>query len=226
MRILLAEDDALLADGLARALRQFSYIVDQVGDGASADAWLESQDYDLVILDLGLPRLEGSDVLRRLRGRRQTLPVLILSARDALEERVRLLNLGADDYLVKPVALSELEARVRALIRRGRALPDPVLQLGALRLDTGGKRAFLADTPLELTAREWMALEFLATRANRIISKEQIIDALYGWNEDISPNALEKLLSRLRAKLEPGGVLIRAVRGLGYYLECTDATNT
>lgn len=223
MRILLAEDDSMLADGLARALRQSSYVVDWVQDGKQADSWLASQNYDLVILDLGLPWLEGGEVLRRLRERRQRLPVLILSAREALEERVRLLDLGADDYLVKPVALSELEARVRALIRRGRAVPEPMLSVGALRLDTVGKRAWLAEAPLELTAREWATLEYLATRVNRVVSKEQIIDALYGWDQEITPNAVEKSMSRLRAKLEPAGILIRAVRGLGYFLEVRDA---
>lgn len=213
----------MLADGLARALRQSSYVVDWVQDGKQADSWLASQNYDLVILDLGLPWLEGGEVLRRLRERRQRLPVLILSAREALEERVRLLDLGADDYLVKPVALSELEARVRALIRRGRAVPEPMLSVGALRLDTVGKRAWLAEAPLELTAREWATLEYLATRVNRVVSKEQIIDALYGWDQEITPNAVEKSMSRLRAKLEPAGILIRAVRGLGYFLEVRDA---
>lgn len=213
----------MLADGLARALRQSSYVVDWVQDGKQADSWLASQNYDLVILDLGLPWLEGGEVLRRLRERRQRLPVLILSARKALEERVRLLDLGADDYLVKPVALSELEARVRALIRRGRAVPEPMLSVGALRLDTVGKRAWLAEAPLELTAREWATLEYLATRVNRVVSKEQIIDALYGWDQEITPNAVEKSMSRLRAKLEPAGILIRAVRGLGYFLEVRDA---
>lgn len=213
----------MLADGLARALRQSSYVVDWVQDGKQADSWLASQHYDLVILDLGLPWLEGGEVLRRLRDRRQRLPVLILSAREALEERVRLLDLGADDYLVKPVALSELEARVRALIRRGLAVPEPMLSVGALRLDTVGKRAWLADVPLELTAREWASLEYLATRVNRVVSKEQIIDALYGWDQEITPNAVEKSMSRLRAKLEPAGILIRAVRGLGYFLEVRDA---
>ena len=219
MRILLAEDDTLLADGLSRALRQSGYVVDWAEDGKQADGWLGSQTYDLAILDLGLPGLEGGDVLHRLRGRRQRMPVLILSAREALEERVRLLDLGADDYLIKPVALSELEARVRALIRRGRAQPEPTLTLGKLTLDTNGRRAWLDGAPLDLTAREWAALEYLATRANRIVSKEQIMESLYSWEEDITPNAVEKFVSRLRVKLEPAGIVIRTVRGLGYYLE-------
>ena len=219
MRILLAEDDTLLADGLGRALRHSGYVVDWANDGKQADSWLADQAYDLAILDLGLPGLEGSEVLQRLRTRRQSTPVLILSAREALGERVRLLDLGADDYLVKPVALAELEARARALIRRGRAAPEPTLRLGKLSLDTVGKRAWLDDAPLDLTAREWAALEFLATRANRIVSKEQIMQSLYSWDEEITPNAVEKFISRLRVKIEPAGVVIRTVRGLGYFLE-------
>ena len=219
MRILLVEDDALLADGLARSLRQSGYLVEVAGDGLMADRWLEAEAFDLTILDLGLPGLDGTQVLQRLRRRKQAMPVLILSARMALEERVRLLDIGADDYVVKPVALVELEARVRALIRRGQGTPDPVISLGRLRLDTIGKRAWLGDNALELSAREWSALEFLATRVNRIVNKEQITQALYSWEEEITPNAIEKFISRLRSKLEPAGVTIRTVRGLGYYLE-------
>ena len=219
MRILLAEDDTLLADGLTRALRQSGYIVDWAKDGKQADGWLSDQTYDLAILDLGLPGLEGGEILQRLRARKQRLPVLVLSAREAIEERVRLLDLGADDYLVKPVALTELEARVRALIRRGRALPEPMLALGKLLLDTNGKRAWLEDQPLDLSAREWSALEYLASRAGRIVSKEQIMESLYSWDDEITPNAVEKCISRLRVKLETAGIVIRTVRGLGYYLE-------
>jgi two-component system OmpR family response regulator len=219
MRILLVEDDVLLADGLARSLRHSGYPVEVVGDGLAADRWLEVEPFDLVVLDLGLPGLDGSEILRRLRGRKQHLPVLVLSAREELDERVRLLDLGADDYLVKPVALVELEARVRALLRRGQGSADPNIRLGRLLLDTVGKRAWLDDEALDLKAREWAALEFLAQRVNRIVSKEQIMQALYGWEEEITPNAVEKFISRLRSKLEPAGVVIRTVRGLGYYLE-------
>lgn len=223
MRILLIEDDALLADGLARALRHAGYIVDLAADGRTADGLLAEESYDLAILDLGLPGLDGSEVLQRLRARRQQTPVLVLSARLAVEERVRLLDLGADDYVVKPVSLDELEARVRALIRRGQgggAVPD--VMLGRLRLDTVGKRAWLDDMALDLNAREWAAMEFLATRVNRIVSKEQLMQALYSWQDDISPNAIEKLMSRLRSKIEVAGITIRTVRGLGYYLEKPD----
>ncbi|HXE40354.1 MAG TPA: response regulator, partial [Azonexus sp.] len=162
MRILLVEDDALLADGLARSLRQSGYLIEIAADGVTADRWLETESFDLAILDLGLPGLDGGSVLQRLRARKQRTPVLILSARLALEERVRLLDLGADDYVVKPVALVELEARVRALIRRGSGVSEPTIRLGRLELDTVGKRAWLSGTALELSAREWAALEFLA----------------------------------------------------------------
>ena len=219
MRLLLAEDDNLLADGLARALRQSGYLIDIAADGRTADQWLAATQFDLVILDLGLPDLDGSTVLQRLRARQQRTPVLVLSARPALEERVRLLDLGADDYVVKPVALAELEARVRALIRRGQALAEPRLRLGRLELDTVGKRAWLGGEALDLSAREWTALEFLAGRVNRIVNKAQITEALYRWDEEITPNAIEKFISRLRSKLEPAGINIRTVRGLGYYLE-------
>lgn len=222
MRILLVEDDALLADGLARSLGQSGYLVEVAADGLTADRWLENESFDLTILDLGLPGLDGSTVLQRLRARKQRTPVLILSARMAIEERVRLLDLGADDYVVKPVALVELEARVRALIRRGAGAAEPTIRLGRLELDTVGKRAWLDGKALELSAREWAALEFLASRVNRIVNKEQIMQALYRWDEEITPNAIEKFISRLRNKLEPAGITIRTVRGLGYYLEKPD----
>jgi two-component system, OmpR family, response regulator len=222
MRILLVEDDALLADGLARSLRQSGYLVEVASDGTMADRWLQDGDFDLTILDLGLPGLDGSEVLSRLRQRKQRTPVLVLSARQELDERVRLLNLGADDFVVKPVALVELEARVRALIRRGQGGAEPVISLGRLQLDTIGKRAWLEGCALDLAAREWAALEFLVQRVNRIVSKEQITQALYAWDEEITPNAIEKFISRLRSKLEPAGITIRTVRGLGYYLEKPD----
>lgn len=222
MRILLVEDDALLADGLARSLRQSGYLVEVASDGPTADRWLQDGEFDLTLLDLGLPGLDGSEVLQRLRQRKQRTPVLVLSARQGLDERVRLLDLGADDYMVKPVALAELEARARALIRRGQGGAEPVIGFGRLQLDTVGRRAWLEGHALELAAREWAALEFLVQRVNRIVSKEQISQALYGWDEDITPNAVEKSISRLRSKLEPAGITIRTVRGLGYYLEKPD----
>lgn len=219
MRILLAEDDLLLADGLARALRRSGYTVDVAQTGKIAEAALADAHFDVVLLDLGLPDIDGSEILRRLRGRRLKIPVLVVSARPAIEERVRLLDLGADDYLVKPVAVSELEARIRVLIRRGRGEADSRLELGPLSLDLNGRRALLSGKPLELTAREWSMLAFLAGRANRVVNKDQLTEALYAWDAEITPNAIEKSISRLRSKLESGGITIRTVRGLGYFLE-------
>ena len=195
MHILLVEDDALLADGLARSLSQSGYQVELASDGLIADRLLESSAFDLVILDLGLPGLDGRKVVERLRRRKQTMPVLVLSARMDLEERVLLLNLGAQ------------------------ATHEPFVMLGRLKLDTDGKRAWLGEQALELSAREWAAVEFLASRVNRIVNKDQITQAIYTWDDEITPNAIEKFISRLRVKLEPAGVTIRTVRGLGYFLE-------
>jgi len=219
MRLLLIEDDDALADGVVRALRIAGYLVDRAADGREADTWLSEREYDLVVLDLGLPGLDGSEVLRRLRARKQGMPVIVVSAREMLDERIRLLDLGADDYLVKPVAISELEARIRVRLRRGMSSEDNRLRIGELVLDLSGRLAWIGERPLELTAREWSALEYLATRANRIVSKDLVLQALYHWDAQITPNAVEKIISRLRAKLEPAGVVIRTVRGMGYYLE-------
>jgi two-component system OmpR family response regulator len=219
MRLLLIEDDDLLADGIVRALRVAGYAVEWAADGPRADAWLSEREYDLVILDLGLPGLDGSEVLKRLRERKQSMPVVVVSAREMLDERIRLLDLGADDYLVKPVAMAELEARIRALGRRSQARADTVIRIGKLSLDTVGRLAWIGDQALELPAREWSVLEFLAARGNRIVSKDLVMQSLYSWDEEITPNAVEKTISRLRIKLEPAGVTIRTVRGMGYYLE-------
>ena len=224
MRILLVEDNIPLADALARALRQSGYVVDIARTGSEADRWLGSQQYELMILDLGLPDDDGADVLRRCRARKQKMPVLVLSAREAVDERVRLLNLGADDYLVKSGAIEELEARVRALIRRSQGITEPEIMLGKLRLDLNGQRAFVGQVALDLNAREWAALAYLAARIGRIVAKEHLMDALYGWDEPNSVNALEKVISRLRSKLTDAGVTVRSVRGLGYSLETIDGT--
>ncbi len=223
MRILIVEDDPLLADGISRYLKQAGYAVDWAVSGDQADDWLAREHYDLAILDLGLPRMDGTEVLRKLRRRGQTVPVLILTARDALEDRVRGLDLGADDYVVKPIALAELEARIRALSRRGQYGGNPQIAHGPLLLDTTARQAWLNGEPLDLPAREWSVLEFLLPRAGRIVGKEQILQSLCGWNDEISINAVEAYISRLRAKLEPAGVHIRTVRGLGYLLEKADA---
>lgn len=219
MRILIAEDDPVLADGLTRSLRQADYAVDCAHDGEQADHMLGAQHYDLLILDLGLPKLEGFEVLRRLRRRGGTVPVLILSARDALADRVRGLDLGGDDYLTKPFDLPELEARVRSLIRRGQSGGASVLNHGPLTLDTAGRRAMLAGEPLELSARELGVLEVLMLRSGRVVNKEQLAEQLYGWEGEVGSNAIEVYVHRLRKKLETAGVVIRTIRGLGYLLE-------
>jgi two-component system OmpR family response regulator len=219
VRILIAEDDAVLADGLTRSLRQSGYSVDCVKDGSAADAALATGQFDLVILDIGLPRLSGFDVLKRLRGRNSTLPVLILTALDGVDDRVRGLDLGADDYLAKPFALQELEARVRALTRRGNAAAAGLLRHGDLSFDRVGKVAEIRGQALDLSARELALLEIFMQRPGRMVNKEQIVDLLCQWGEEVSTNAVEVYIHRLRRKLESGGVRIATVRGLGYCLE-------
>jgi two-component system OmpR family response regulator len=219
VRILIVEDDAALADGLTRSLRQSGYSVDCVKDGAAADAALTTGQFDLLILDIGLPKLSGLDVLKQLRGRNSTLPVLILTALADVGDRVRGLDLGADDYLAKPFALKELEARVRALTRRSRSDNSTVLKHGDLTLDLVGKIAAVSGVALDLSARELTLLEIFMQRPGRMVSKEQIVDLLCQWGEEVSMNAVEVYVHRLRRKLEPGGVKIATVRGLGYCLE-------
>ncbi len=219
MRILLAEDDSVLADGLTRSLRQSGYAIDYVKTGADADAALSTQDFDLLILDLGLPKMSGLEVLRRLRGRNSRLPVLILTAADSVEQRVNGLDLGADDYMAKPFALSELEARVRALTRRGAGGGPTVMRHGPLSYDQVGRIAYLHDHMLDLSAREIGLLEILLQRTGRLVSKEQLVDHLCEWGEEVSYNAIEVYIHRLRKKIETDGVHIATVRGLGYCFE-------
>jgi two-component system OmpR family response regulator len=218
MRILIAEDDAIIADGLSRSLRQAGYAVDWARDGVDAESALLTTTYDLLILDLGLPRLSGLEVLKRLRARDSRLPVLILTALDGTGDRVRGLDLGADDYMAKPFELAELEARVRALTRRS-AGTAPTIQCGPLSYDQVGRIATLSGQSLELSAREVGLLEILLTRMGRLVSKDQLVDQLCGWGEEVSHNAIEVYVHRLRKKLEAGGVRITTVRGLGYCLE-------
>lgn len=222
MRILLVEDDKILADALHRALTQAAYAVDTVATGELADAALAVQAYDLAILDIGLPGLSGLEVLQRLRARRSVMPVLMLTAFDTLQDRVRGLDLGADDYLSKPFDLPELEARVRALLRRGTAA-TPVLQHGLLRFDTVGRRVFHDKKPIELSPRELAVLELLLLREGRVVSKEHIVNHLYGWGDEVGANAIEVYVYRLRKKLEPLGCEIRTVRGMGYLVEHADS---
>ncbi|MCB2100185.1 MAG: response regulator transcription factor [Rhodobacterales bacterium] len=219
MRVLLIEDDPILADGLVRALRQAGYAVDWSGDGPEAEAILRAQDYDLVVLDLTLPGLDGLELLRGLRGRRAATPVLIITARAEVDDRIRGLDLGADDYLTKPFELGEFDARVRALLRRSRGRGLGRLTLGGLTVDIAARRAFIGDAPLDLRRREFGVLEVLMTAQGRILDKTRIIDHVAGFDEELSPAAVEIYISRLRKKLEPAGVAIRVVRGVGYVLE-------
>jgi two-component system OmpR family response regulator len=219
MRILIAEDDQVLADGLLRTLRKGGYAVDAVASGSEADAALADHEFDLVILDLGLPRLHGLEVLRKLRARGTTTPVLILTAADSVEQRVKGLDLGADDYMAKPFALLELAARVRALTRRGLGSATSVIRHGPLTFDATGRVAYLHDQMVELSARELSLLEVLLQRAGRLVSKDQLVEHLCEWGDEVSNNAIEVYIHRLRKKIEQGPVRIATVRGLGYCLE-------
>jgi len=219
MRVLLAEDDEVLSDGISKALRQCGFAVDHVDSGMDADHALTTSPFDLLILDLGLPKLDGLEVLQRLRGRGDRLPVLILTARDGLQDRVAGLDHGADDYITKPFDLPELEARVRALVRRSQLGNNMEIVYGPLKFDTTNKFVSINDQPLELSAKETAVLEALLQRAGRVVSKEQLIEHMYGWDEEVSHNAIEVNVHRLRKKLDPEGVTIRAIRGLGYLLE-------
>ncbi len=219
MRILIAEDDQVLADGLLRTLRGNGYAVDHVASGSEADAALSTQEFDLLILDLGLPRLHGFDVLKKLRARGSATPVLILTAADSVEQRVKGLDLGADDYVAKPFSLQELEARVRALARRGMGVASNVIKHGPLTFDTTGRVAYIHDTMVELSARELGLLEVLLQRAGRLVSKDQLVERLCEWGDEVSNNAIEVYIHRLRKKIEQGPIRIATVRGLGYCLE-------
>lgn len=218
VRLLLVEDDASLAAGLSRALATQGYEVAAAGSGEDALGRIASERFDLMVLDIGLPGIDGYEVLKRMRAAGHAQPVLILTARDAVDDRVRGLDLGADDYMPKPFALPELAARVRALGRRGRGQSGPRIVHGPLTLDTNARRAWLNGQPLEMAAREWSVLVVLLERIERTVSKEAIIEAVAGVNDDLSLNAIEVYVSRLRAKLEPAGIRIRTVRGFGYML--------
>ena len=219
MRILVVEDDAVLAAALTRALTQSAYAVDLVVDGDAANQALATTAYDLVVLDIALPKVDGLAVLRRLRDRRSQMPVLILTARDTLEDRVTGLDSGADDYMTKPFDLPELEARVRALIRRGHSAPGASLTHGRVRLDVAARRLFHDDEPIEMSARELALTELFLARQGRVVSKEQMIDHLFGFGDDVGSNAIEVYVHRVRRKLEPLGIEIRTVRGMGYLLD-------
>ena len=223
-RLLLIEDDAALARGIEAALKQSGYAIALAPTAAEALRLARSHEFDIGILDLGLPDRDGIDLLSDLRSEGQGFPILILSARDALDDRIRGLDTGADDYLVKPFALGELEARLRAL-RRRKEEHGGWKQLGALRFDVAGKCALIGDDAVDLTAREAAILDVLLGRARRVVSKQVLFDAVFPVETDAAPNALEVHVSRLRHKLAPAGVTIRSVRGLGYRIEEDGASN-
>ena len=220
MRILIAEDDQVLADGLLRSLRAAGAAVDHVSSGNEADAALmTNNEFDLLILDLGLPKLHGLEVLKRLRSRGSALPVLVLTAADSVEERVKGLDYGADDYMAKPFSLQELEARVRALTRRGMGGSTNTIRHGPLEYDQAGRVATIDGKMVELSARELGLLEVLLQRAGRLVSKDQLVERLCEWGEEVSNNAIEVYIHRLRKKIEKGPIRIATVRGLGYCLD-------
>lgn len=221
MRILIVEDDLILADGLKNSLIQSGYAVDLANNGADADGILIYQNFDLVLLDLGLPKLTGFEVLRRLRARTSKIPVLILTANDNVHDRVKGLDLGADDYLAKPFDLAELEARVRALIRRGQASSGAVIQLGFLAFDSVNRACYYQEVNLNFSSRELAVLEILMLKKGHVVNKNQMLEKLCNFDDDISDNALEVYLHRIRKKLEHTPIIIRTIRGLGYLLEST-----
>lgn len=214
MRILLVEDDPQLGDGLSTGLRQSGFVVDWVCDGLSADHALSVESFDLVVLDLGLPQLSGREVLSRLRARGATLPVLILTARDATGDKIAGLDAGADDYLGKPIDLDELAARIRALTRRAAGRAAPVLEHGDIRLDPAARRVTRGGQPVDLPTREFAILQTLLENAGRVLTRGQIEQSIYGWREEPGSNALEVHIHHLRRKL--GASLIRTLRGVGY----------
>ena len=221
MRILVAEDNTTLADGLAAVLRASGYAVDVVNDGVSADAAASSTDFDLVILDLNLPEMDGLDVLRNLRHRKSMSSVLILTARGAIEQRIRGLDLGADDYMSKPFDVPELEARVRVLLRRRAGLHAAQIAFGGISLDTVTRTVSAGGVTLEVPARELKLLETLLMKAGKVVAKQAIIDSLGDFDDDLSSNAVEQYVSRLRKRLAPYDLTVRTARGLGYYLDRT-----
>ncbi|CAN7561545.1 response regulator [Bosea sp. LjRoot9] len=223
MRILLVEDNRELSDWLGRLLRKSRYVVDCVHDGADADAALSTQHYDVIILDMGLPHMTGLEVLQRFRSRRGLTPVIILTANDAVTSRIAGLDAGADDYLVKPFDPDELEARIRAQLRRRQNDKTLRVIFGALELETNTRQFLLAGEALSLTQREHAVLETLILASGRVVSKAALSETVFGLDDDASSNAIEIYVHRVRKKLEGQGVAIGTLRGLGYALRKQDA---
>jgi len=219
MRVLVVEDDDAIAEALRFALQQAGYVVDHVIDGAAADAALKHDTFSLLVLDLGLPKLDGFEVLKRLRARNSLFPVLVLSARDTPEEKATCFDIGADDYLVKPFSVVELQARVRALLRRTQGGGQPTLSYGSLTFDPASRTAGLEGKLLALSVQELALLEVLIRRFGRVVAKDKLIEELYSYGEDRSYNAIEVFVSRLRKKIAGSGVTVRTAYGRGYALD-------
>lgn len=219
LRILLVEDNQVLADGLVTLLRGSGYAVDWVSDGTSALAATATESFDLVILDLNLPEMDGISVLRSMRARQERAAVLILTARGTPEERVKGLDLGADDYMIKPFDVSELEARVRVLLRRQAGLRSSTVGYGKVSFDLTSRTFSAEGVPLDIPARELGILELLFMRAGKVVAKEAIMQSLAGFDDELSGNAIEQYVSRLRKRLAPHGLTVKTARGIGYYLE-------
>lgn len=217
MRVLLVEDDRLLGDGVLNGLRQAGYAADWVYDGEQADAALKTEEYDLVVLDLGLPKKSGIDVLRDLRGRGKSVPVLILTARDTTEDKVIGLDSGADDYLIKPFDLDELQARIRALARRKSGRSVPLITHGEIVLDPAAHTVTKAGAVVDISPKEFTLLQTLLDNSGRVVSRSRLEESLYAWNEEVESNAIEVHIHHLRKKL--GAELIRTIRGVGYIVD-------
>jgi DNA-binding response OmpR family regulator len=227
MRLLLVEDDVMVASGIKLGLSDAGYAVDWVGSAERALEVTQVETFDVAVVDIGLPRMDGLALTEALRKAGHSMPVLILTARDALQDRVQGLDMGADDYMVKPFELPELLARLRALLRRSQAATSATLSFGPLELDTAQRLAGIrldasaggVTIPIELGPREWTVMEYLLLQAPKPANKDKLLQALTGWDKEITPNAVEVYISRLRGKLEPHGIALRSIRGFGYRLE-------
>lgn len=216
MRVLLVEDDLMIGDVFSEALKDEAYTVDWVKDGSQALLALKTESYDIILLDLGLPKVDGMEVLTTLRSAKIDTPVLILTARDDVQARIKGLDAGADDYVIKPFDLGEVLARMRVLIRRGQGKAENLLRVGTISLDTAKKRAFLDGSPVDLTAKEYMLLLSFMTNPDKVLSKNDLEDSLYGWGMEVESNAVEFLIYSLRKKI--GAKTIKNMRGLGWYI--------